>query len=427
MLDHTRLTFLPNGATIVTSEIPTAESVALGIFVNVGGRHEPRKLAGISHFLEHMLFKGTPTRSALEISRAIEGRGGGINAYTQEDGTCYHARLPYEHLEKAFDVLNDMYRNATIAEDDFKRERDVIIEEIKMYKDLPQAVVMERMQEAMFMGHALGVPLAGDEKSLRGMTRQTLLDYKARAYVPGATIYAFAGRLSHDRCVALVERANSGVRRAKVLPFKPVDNRVRQQRLTVTHKEIEQVHAIAGFRVFGRHDDRRSALRVLNVLLGENMSSRLFQSVRERNGMCYSINSHYQFFAETGIFAISAGLDAQRALAALRLTAREVRRVVEKPIGAAELKRVKEYLLGTVRLSLESVEGQMAYVASSAQNYGRVVPPSEMLAKLKAVTADDVRSVACDIFEPSRMTLSLVTPRDLSVSEDQWLQSFDFG
>ena len=427
MLDNVQVTVLKNGATVVSSAAMNAESVSLGIWVAAGGRHEAAAISGASHFLEHMLFKGTPTRSALAISQEIEGRGGYLNAYTQEDGTCYYARLPHEYMTQAFDVLVDMYLNASIEEDDFNRERDVILEEIKMYQDQPQQVVQEKLQEVMFKGHALGAPLSGDEATLRRMTRDTLLRYKTRAYTPEATVFAFSGRVNHDACVACVERAVGGQRKARGLSFKPVDGKVPQDRISLVRKEIAQVHVVVGFRIFGRHDDRRFALRVLNGVLGENMSSRLFQSVRERHGLCYSIQSSYQTFAETGTFTISGGFDTQRAPAALKLTAKEIRRMLTAKVGAGEIKRTKEYLLGTFRLGLEGTGNQMAYIAGSMQSYGRIVPPEETLASIRAVTADDVRSVADDIFNPSSMTLSLVVPTNQPESEDAWLSCLDLG
>ena len=427
MLDHVDVTVLKNGATVVSSRMPDAESVSVGIWVGAGGRHETPRLAGVSHFLEHMLFKGTPTRSALAISQAIEGRGGYLNAYTQEESTCYYARLPHEYLEQAFDVLADMYLHAVIGEEDFNRERDVILEEIKMYQDLPQHVVQEKLQEVMFKDHPLGAPLSGDEAALRRMTRATLLRYMARAYTPPASIFVFAGRLDHAACVACVERAVGARRAAKVLPVKRVDGTVAQERLVCVRKEIAQVHAVVGFRIFGRHDDRRYALRVLNGLLGENMSSRLFQSVRERHGLCYSIQSSFQLFEETGLFTVSGGFDTQRARAALKLTAKEIRRVLASNVGAAELKRTKEYLLGAFRLGLEGAGSQMTYLGECMQNYGRFIHPEETIAAIQAVTAADVRHVAEDVFEPSRMTLSLVVPSAHPVSDEARIACLDLG
>lgn len=425
MLENVNVTVLKNGATVVSAAESDAESVAVGIWVGAGGRHERASHSGVSHFLEHMLFKGTPKRSALAISRAIEGRGGYFNAFTQEESTCYYARLPYEFLPQAFDVLSDMYLNASLKPEDIARERDVIIEEIKMYQDLPQHVVQEQMQEGMFSGHVLGLPLSGEPKTLARIDQKVLARYKSLAYAPAATVFTFAGRLDHDACVACVEKSVGHVRNRKPLLFKHVDAAVTQKRAVVIRKDINQVHAAVGFRMFGRHDDRRYALRVLNSLLGENMSSRLFQSVRERSGLCYSIQSSYQLFEETGAFTISGGYDAQRAEAALRLTVNELRRVIDVKVGPRELKRAKDYLLGTFRLGLEGSGNQMMFLGESMLNYGRVVNPEETIIGIKAVTPDDVRRVAEDIFETSHMTLALVVPRAQPQSEDDWLAAFD--
>ncbi len=423
MLDNVQFTVLKNGATVVTAAVADAESVAVGIWVGVGGRHEKPSLTGASYFLEHMLFKGTSTRSALQVTQAIEGRGGYLNAFTQEESTCYYARLPHEYLPQAFDVLADMYLNAAIKEDDLNRERDVILEEIKMYQDQPQHVVQEKLQEALFKGHALGMPLSGDEKTLAKMNRDTLLRYKAQAYLPSTTVFAFSGRLDHEACVACVETALGGVRKGRGLDFKAVDGAVGQDRYVLVKKDIAQVQAVVGFRVFGRHDDRRFALRVLNAILGENMSSRLFQSVRERHGLCYSIQSSFQLFEETGVFAISGGFDTQRAMAALKLTAQEIRRVLDTKVSARELKRAKDYLIGTFRLGLEGTGNQMMYIGESFLNYGRMVRPEETLAGLQAVMAADVQRLAADVFDPSRMTVSLVVPNAQPESQDDWLGS----
>ena len=421
MLDNVQITKLSNGATVATVAEADAESVSVGVWVGVGGRHEKAALAGASHFLEHMLFKGTATRSALQISQAIEGRGGYLNAFTQEESTCYYVRLPYEYLPQAVDVLADMYVHAALKEEDLERERDVILEEIKMYQDLPQHLVQEKLQEAMFKGHALGMPLSGNEKTLRKMGRETLIQYKSRAYSPSSTVFAVAGRLDHAACVACFEKAVGAVRPKRGLDFKAVDGSVGQDRFVLLKKECTQVNAVVGFRVFGRHDDRRYALRVLNGVLGENMSSRLFQSVRERRGLCYSIQSSYQLFEETGVYAISGGFDSQRALAALKLTAKEVRRVVDTKVGAQELKRAKDYLLGTFRLGLEGTGSQMMFIGEALLNYGRVVRPEETLAGIQAVTAADVQRVAADVFDPCRMTLSLVVPNAQPQDEAEWL------
>jgi len=276
----------------------------------------------------------------------------------------------------------------------------------------------------MYVNHSMGRPLAGSEKTLLPIDRKAMLDYKARAYTPSATVFAFAGRLSHEACVACVEKAFASIPKRKGLSYPLVGGDTKQKSFVLTRKDIAQVHAVAGFRTFGRHDDRRFAMRMLNGILGENMSSRLFQSVREKHGLCYAIQSSYQLFEETGIFTISGGFDAARAEAALKLTCKEIQRIIEKKVTPAELKRAKDYLQGTFRLGLEGVEHQMLLLGSSILNYGRLIPPSETLAGIQKVTAEDVRLVAETIFMPSRMTLSLVVPNEQKQSDDDWQRVF---
>lgn len=412
MLDQVKQTQLPNGATVITAALPNAESVAIGIWVRVGGRYERPRLAGASHFIEHLLFKGTRRRSARAISQAIEGRGGYLNAFTQEDLTCFYARLPYEYLAQGFDVLADMYREPRLTPADVERERTVIIEEMRMYRDQPQHMAHEQLMEALWSRHALGQPLVGNDRSLAALTRDDLDDFRRAHYTPRNTIFAFAGRLDHTACVKLVERAVAGQPAGRAGRFAPVDANVAQEPSRLLRREIEQVHAVLGFRTFGRHDDRRFTLRVLNGVLGENMSSRLFQIVRERHGLAYSVQSSYQLFDETGAFTIAAGLDRVRAVQALRLIAREVRRVRDEPIAPGEWRRTRDYLIGQFRLGLEGAGSQMNWIGETLTQYGQYVRPEEILERLAAVTIADVQREARAVLDPRRLTLSVVVPQD---------------
>ena len=421
-VEHTRLR---NGAQVVSARSEDAESVSVGIFIGVGGRHEPAPLSGVCHFIEHMLFKGTKRRSALDISRAIEGRGGYLNAYTAESSTCYYARLPHEYLREGFDVLSDMYCNATLSPADMEKERLVILEELRMYRDLPQQVVQEKFTEALWPGHPLGRPLAGTETTLQNLTQKALAEFKAGAYLPGNTLFAFTGRnIDHAACARLASDA-IGNRPAKTLAApRRVTEGIKQTPLVVTRKPaLEQVHLVVGHRIFGRRDERRHALRLLNVILGENMSSRLFQVVRERHGCAYAIQSGYQLHAETGSFAVSAGLDRNRALRALGLIQRELQKMRDTRVSAAELRRTLDYTLGAFRLGLEGVGNQMAWLGDSVLNHGRVVMPEEVIDRLRAVTLDDIRDVAQHIFDPDRLTLSVVVPEDHPVTDGQWREA----
>ena len=426
MLDNIHITALSNGLTVLSISDPSAESVSAGIWIRAGGRYECASKAGYSHFLEHMLFKGTPTRTPLEITRSIEGRGGYMNAYTQEESTCYYVRLPCEYMEEGVDVLSDMYMNSLLSDEELEREREVILEEIKMYQDLPHHLVQEKLQDAMFREHALGRPLAGSEETLRPVDNKILSDFKNSFYKPGSTVMAFSGRVDHDACVKSVEKCLGTMSAGEGDPYTGLNTSHGQDPLIITGKEINQVHAVLGFRVFGRHDERRYALRVMNGLLGENMSSRLFQSVRERHGLCYSIQSGYQLFDDGGMFTISGGFDSHRAYAALELTVAELKALVDEGIDDAELSRTKEYLQGTFRLGLESTGSRMSFLGESFLNYRHVRNPLEILEGINSVQVDDVCALAAGILNTDNMTLSVVAPTELSHDEARWLESVQF-
>jgi len=421
MLKHVQSTVLPNGTRVITAPQPDAESVAVGIWVAVGGRYEPVPLAGASHFIEHMLFKGTRTRSAREISQAIEGRGGYLNAYTQEDHTCYYARIPHERLAEAFSVLVDMYREPRLAPDDMDRERGVIIEELRMGHDQPQQVVQEQLMEGLWHGHTLGQPLIGNERSLKTMSQTSLDAFRRKHYIPCSTVFAMAGRLDHATALALVNEALGQWPAGQQPAFKKTARTTPQKRICIAKRNIEQVHAAIGFRCFGRHDKRRFALRLFNSILGENMSSRLFQIVREKHGLAYAVQSTFQLFHETGALEIAAGLDRSRALAALRVIAREVSRLKKKPIGRDELRRTRDYLHGQFRLGLEGTSNQMQWIGDTLMNYGRFISPDDVLSNLMAVTAEDIQQVAVDVCNLRHATLSLVVPNKDASNEAEWL------
>lgn len=405
---------LANGMRVITSQIDHVESVAIGLWVGAGSRHEPRKLGGVSHFLEHMLFKGTARRSALEISRTVEGRGGHMNAFTQEESTCYFARVGYDQFGTAFDVLSDMLVHARCSEADTAREKQVILEEMRMYADQPQSVVQDALQQAVWPRHPLGRPVIGTAETVGGMTAADLHSYRQQKYVPSRLVAAFAGKVDPAKCYALVERAFGSMpagRKPRVTPFPAETAPVRVTRLA---REIEQAHLALGVRVFGRQDDRRHILRLLSVILGGNMSSRLFQVVREKHGLAYAIHAGLQLQQETGVLHVEAGLDRNRGGKALRLIVREMMRMAETPVKKAELKRAKDFVVGQLRLALENTSSQMMWMGDNLLAYDHFVDPSETIENVQSVTADDIRDLAAESFRASRMSISAVTPMDPS-------------
>jgi predicted Zn-dependent peptidase len=410
MLMDVQLSVLPNGLRVISSAIPRVESVTMGIWIGVGSRYETNAMAGVSHFLEHLLFKGTKRRSAKQISMAIEGRGGYLNAFTQEESTCYYARVARDQMTLALDVLTDMYLNPRMSEEDIVKERGVIVEEIMMYRDQPQQVVQELLTDALWKGHSLGRPIIGSPETLAAMDRARIDAFRCSAYIPSNTVFAFAGKVEHGECVRLVERFFGGLRGKALPPAPRVTARVRQEPLVLQGKDIEQTHLAMGVRIFGRHDKRRFALRILNTVLGENMSSRLFQVVREKHGLAYSVHSSFQLFEETGALVVSAGLDRKRTLKAVELILREIRRMKEKPVSPAEMKRARDYVVGQLRLGLESTTNQMLWVGDNMISYGKFLPPEDAIKNIQAVTAKDVQEVAESIFHEASTSIAMVAP-----------------
>ena len=410
MLVDAKESRLPNGIRVASAALPHVQSVAMGVFVGVGGRYEPKSISGVSHFIEHLLFKGTRTLTAGDISRAIEGRGGYFNAFTQEDLTCYFAKVAFNHAWKVLGILCDMTINPRFARDDIEKERSVILEEMMMYRDHPDQVVNESLNALLWPDHELGRPLVGNEETIAAMRRSDIVEFKARRYVTGNTLFAFAGRVEHDACVERVAALTGRLGGAPAPRCAPVKDGMPQGRAVLQKKKVEQTQMALGFRIFGRHDPRRYAMKVLSVVLGENMSSRLFQVVREKHGLAYSVSSSFTLFAETGAIVICAGLERAHGGRALALIAREVRRLKDDLVGPRELARAREYILGQLRLSLETPSSQMMWIGENLVSYGRNITAEEAADAVRAVTARDVQALAREFLSGARMSLSVVSP-----------------
>jgi predicted Zn-dependent peptidase len=385
-------------------------SVAAGLWVGVGGRYEPAKLSGAAHFIEHVLFKGTKKRSAKEISEAVEGVGGYLNAFTTEEHTCFHARAHVSRFGELIDVLVDMFLNSRFAPADISKERDVIKEEIAMYRDQPAQLVHELLHETLWPNHPLGRPLTGTEKTLDNIRRHELLDFFQNNYAAPNTLLVVAGPLRHGEVVRAFKKLAAKFRAGKKPGFVPVDG---GQTAPVVHlhtKQTEQTQLALGIRACSRHDERRFGLRVLNAVVGESMSSRLFQILREEKGLAYSVYSSWAFLEDTGALTISAGLDHDDLEKSLRIVARELRLLTQTPVSNAELRRARDYVIGQMELSLESTESQMNWLGESILAYGKIITPSQVKDRLRNVTAAAVRVAAREFFQPSRLNLALVSP-----------------
>jgi len=406
-----RLVVLKNGLRVVLAPCE-AESVAFGLFVESGSRHESAADAGISHFIEHMLFKGTPSRRAVDITRAIEGRGGNFNACTGEESTCYYAHLPCEYLAEAVETLSDMYMNASIPDDEFAREKQVAVAKIKMYADEPDSVAAENLQRALFPNCALGAPVAGTPESLAPMRPDTLRRYMRSHYIPSRTVAVVAGSFDESAALALAELylgRRRGVRRG--FEAQPVDFSVPPVPEVSAAKDVFQTQVAIGYRTFGVRDPRKYAATVMDAVLGRGMSSRLFLELRERRGLSYDISSRMQFFSDAGMFTVSAGLDGAKKDLAVRTIDRELDRMRDRRVGPAELRRTKEFLIGNFRLSHESVRSKMFFYGSTMLSFGRLVSPSEQVDGIAAVSSDDVRAAARAVLRPENRSISTVSRR----------------
>lgn len=416
------VTRISNGLTVATAEMPHMASVAVGVWVGVGGRFETAQLSGVAHFIEHLLFKGTGRRSAREISEAVEGVGGYLNAFTTEENTCFHARAHAEHTDDLLDVLVDMLVNSRFAPADISKERDVIKEEIAMYRDQPQQLVHDLLHETLWPNHPLGRPLTGTETTLDAIRRSDILTFLRANYTASNTVLAIAGPLPHAevlrRCRKLVSKLTDGRKPS----FAPADTEQRAPVVCLHTKKTEQTQLALGVRACSRHDERRFAVRVLNAIVGESMSSRLFQILREDKGLAYSVYSSWAFMEDTGAITISAGLDHEDLEKSMRIIARELRTLTETPVSAAELRRARDFVIGQMELSLEGTENQMNWVGESLLGYDRILEPRDVTQRLASVTAGEVRNVARDFFRPDRLNVAIVSPLEKSLGLEKHLR-----
>ncbi len=403
-------TQLDNGLRVVTKSMAQRASVSVGIWVGVGSRFEPARLNGVCHFIEHMLFKGTRRRSPRQISQAVEGIGGYLNAFTSEDHTCYYSKARHDRLPELLNVLMDMLLNSTFPVGEIRKERSVIKEEILMYLDQPHQHVQELLNEVLWPDHPLGRNIVGTDHTLDRMSRRHLVDFLQNNYHAGNTVIAAAGNLKHDAVVKEVSRyAKRFPRAVNPLSMPAVEVIQTEPWVKLATKETEQTQLAMGIRACSQHDERRHALRILNAILGENMSSRLFQVIREDHGLVYNIYSSISLFDDVGSLTISAGLDTDALPKALKLVVNEFRRLREKAPSTSELQRAREYLLGQMDLNLEGTENQMMELGEQCLGYGRVAPPAQAKKKLAAVTGRQVRQAARDFLRPENICLALVS------------------
>jgi len=403
---------LPNDVTIASVQLPGMKSVSLGIWVKVGGRYEKKKLAGISHFLEHLLFKGTEKRSCTDLKQAIEGIGGSFNAFTGEEFTCYLVKVVGKHLSVAVDILSDMVLHATLSKEEIEKERMVILEEIKMEEDIPMHYVHELLNRLLWPNHPLGMELAGTPKTIRSMRREDLLAYRDAYYHPKNIFVVAGGAIGHGDLVREVRKHF-----AKVSGNRPTSSfqrvKPRSPRLA-THfafKETAQSHLAMGLPALRRNHPHQHALGLLNVVLGANMSSRLFQEVRENRGLAYEIGSHLRRYHDAGALVIDAGVDSKKADQSVKVILGELEKLKKELIDLEEFHRAKEYYTGQLLLALEDTTDHMLWMGESLVSLNRMTTPQEVLQRVSKTTVEEVRNMARAIFQNRSLKLALIGPQ----------------
>src|ERR1700677_1070616 len=411
-------TVLPGGLRVVTEFLPAVRSVALGIWVGVGSRDEDEAHAGATHYLEHLLFKGTERRTALEISSEMDAVGGEMNAFTAKEYTCYYARVLDADLPLAVDVLSDMVTSSLITSKDVDAERNVVLEEIAMNEDDPSDTVHEAFTARLYGDTPLGRPILGTTDSINKITRDQIFEHYQPRYTPEHLVVAAAGNLDHDTVVELVRQAFGDVlaRRAAAepAPARLAGDQPGTQAgvgTTLISRSIEQAKLVLGCEALARTDDRRFALGVLNAAFGGGMSSRLFQEVREKRGLAYSVYSFSAQHADTGMWGIYVGCLPSKADDVLAICAEEITRLVEGGLTDAELARGKGQVRGSIVLGLEDPSSRMSRLGKAELVYPRLEPVDDVLASIDAVTHDDIRAIAAEILTRPK-ALAVVGPFD---------------
>lgn len=404
-------TVLENGIRVVTEAIPHVRSVSLGVWADVGSRDESPQANGITHFLEHMVFKGTRRRSVTDIARSLEAVGGYLNAFTTKEHTCFYARVLDLHVPRAMDVLADLVLQATFRPSEVEKEKLVVIEELKSAEDNPEESIHDHFEKAIFPRHPLGFPIIGTEHNLRKFDRDDLRRHVAQHYGTGRLVVAAAGNIDHDRLVRLTERLfrRAGVGRRRRAPC-GAPARPRRGAFAEFARPINQAHCCVGTVAFGiRHRDRYPLL-VLNALLGEGMSSRLYQSVRERHGLAYSVYSYVNSLSDTGVFGVYAGTDRKHLDTVRELIQSELDRLVHRAVRPAELQRTRSQIKGAMMLGLENMSNRMMRLGSSELYFGTLIGLEAVLRKIDAVTPDAVHRVARALFGSGGLSTVVIRP-----------------
>jgi len=399
-------TQLNNGIRVITERIPHAHSVSIGIWITNGSRHDRSDLNGVAHFIEHLLFKGTAQRSALDIAREIDSVGGVLNAFTCREYLCFYAKVLSDALPKAVDLLTDIFLHSSFDASEVEKERKVILQEIRMIKDSPDNYIHELFCQSFWKSHPLGMSIVGTEESVAGMTRDALLETRHERFRAEDIIICAAGNVSHEDLISLLARQFTEV---------PAGSHVctgtppcYEKRLGILEKDLEQVHLCLGTRALPQDSPLRYAGYILNTILGGSISSRLFQEVREKQGLAYSVYSYVLSHSDTGTMVVYAGTKPEKLVDVIDIVLKELRTLKTEAVSTSEINFAKEHLKGNLLLSLENNDNRMTKLAKNEIYFGRQVPIREVLDGLQRVTSEDVMDLGRELFQEDCITLELL-------------------
>ena len=406
--DSVSKTTLDNGVRILTKSMPFVRSVSMGVWVNVGARDESASENGLSHMIEHMIFKGTHKRTAFQIAKEFDAIGGHTNAFTSFENTCYHARVMDSHLATMVDILTDIFLNSIFAEEELAKERPVIFQEIGMVEDNPEEYVHILSGNAYWGENPLGRSILGTRENILSFSTETIKTFFHRFYQPAHIVIAVAGNITHQQIIDLVQPAFSVIKTGKRFPGRVTPTGYPQ--VNIHFRELEQVHVCLGTRGVSIADPRRYAFSLLNTIFGGNMSSRLFQKIREHRGLAYAVYSFISSYEDTGMFGAYVGIHPEKVREAVRLIVEEMRALKTHDVEESELEDAKNYTKGNLMLASESVDNQMVRLAQNEINFGRHLPLQEIIDGVEATTVENISELSRKLFREDRLALTTLGP-----------------
>ncbi|MDD3726299.1 MAG: pitrilysin family protein, partial [Candidatus Ratteibacteria bacterium] len=401
---------IKNGIRIMYKVMPEFHSVSTGIWIKTGSRFETEKISGISHFLEHLLFKGTKKRNYRQIKEAIEGVGGTFNGFTSEEATCYWIKILGEYIELCLDVLSDMIQNPLLKEKDIEKERNVITEEINMYRDIPARYVFELFDEILYGGHPLGQPITGTVESISRIRREDMFQYIRDFYTAENVVVSIAGNINEKTIEKIIDKYLSSVKNRQENTFILWERKPSGPKTKVLYRKTEQTHIVMGGLAPDRFDSKRYPLTVLNTILAGNMSSRLFNRIRESMGLAYAIKGMTKHYQDTGAYLIYAGVSPEKTEKATSAIIEEMKKMKEKGPTQNEMKRAKKFIVSQILMGLEDNLEYMLWMGEERLFRKKLITIQETVEKINSVVAEDVKGIAEELFRPENMYLSLIGP-----------------